>query len=82
MWRVHAVWSLDDERFSCFELTDEKEGERLDRAAVIPHGFAMLRMDVRSASSTRFTKDWAFLQPERIARVLADGGDVVIRAPS
>ena len=36
MWRVHAVWSLDDERFSCFELTDEKEGERLDRATVIP----------------------------------------------
>ena len=67
VWRVHAVWSLNDERFSCFELTDEKEGERLDRAAVIPG-------EIRIA-------DRAYLQPERIARVLAAGGDVVIRAP-
>ena len=67
VWRVHAVWSLNDERFSCFELTDETEGERLDRAAVIAG-------EIRIA-------DRAYLQPERIARVLADGGDVVIRAP-
>ena len=67
VWRVHAVWSLNDERFSCFELTDEKEGERLDRAAVIPG-------EIRIA-------DRAYLQPERIARVLGAGGDVVIRAP-
>jgi Transposase DDE domain len=67
VWRVHAVWTLNDERFSCFELTDEKEGERLDRAAVIPG-------EIRIA-------DRAYLQPERIARVLADGGDVIIRAP-
>ena len=67
VWRVHAVWSLNDERFSCFELTDEKEGERLDRAAVIPG-------EIRIA-------DRAYLQPERIARVLAAGADVVIRAP-
>ena len=33
--REQAVWSLNDERFSCFEITDETEGERLDRAAVI-----------------------------------------------
>jgi hypothetical protein len=67
VWRVHAVWNLNDERFSCFELTDETEGERLDRAAVIPG-------EIRIA-------DRAYLQPERIARVRADGGDVVIRAP-
>ena len=30
VWRVHAVLDLNDERFSVFELTDEKEGERLD----------------------------------------------------
>jgi hypothetical protein len=63
-----CVWSLNDERFSCFELTDETEGERLDRAAVIPG-------EIRIA-------DRAYLQPERIARVLAAGADVVIRAPS
>ena len=67
VWRVHAVWNLNDERFSCFELTGEKEGERLDRAAVIPG-------EIRIA-------DRAYLQPERIARVLAAGGDIVIRAP-
>ena len=67
VWRVHAVWSLNDERFSCFELTDEKEGERLDRAAVISG-------EIRIG-------DRAYLQPERIAGVLAAGGDVVVRAP-
>ena len=67
VWRVHAVWSLNDERFSCFELTDESEGEHLDRAAVIPG-------EIRIG-------DRAYLQPRRIARVLAAGGDVVVRAP-
>ena len=67
VWRVHCVWNLNDERFSAFELTDEKEGERLDRAAVIPG-------EIRIG-------DRAYLQPERIARVMADGGDVIVRAP-
>ena len=67
VWRVHAVLDLNHERFSVFELTDEKEGERLDRAAVIPG-------EIRIG-------DRAYLQPDRIARVLAAGGDVVIRAP-
>ena len=67
VWRVHAVLDLNDERFSVFELTDEKEGERLDRAAVIPG-------EIRIG-------DRAYLQPDRIAKVLAAGGDVVIRAP-
>ena len=67
VWRVHAVLDLNDERFSVFELTDEKEGERLDRAAVIPG-------EIRIG-------DRAYLQPDRIAKVLSAGGDVVIRAP-
>ena len=67
VWRVHAVWNLNEERFSVFELTDEKEGERLDRAAVIAG-------EIRIA-------DRAYLQPERIARVLAAGADVIVRAP-
>ncbi len=67
VWRVHCVWNLNEEGFSAFELTDEKEGERLDRAAVIPG-------EIRIG-------DRAYLQPERIAHVVAEGGDVIVRAP-
>jgi Transposase DDE domain len=67
VWRVHAVFDLPRERFSAFELTDESEGECLDRAAVVPG-------EIRVA-------DRAYLQPDRIARVLDQGADVVIRAP-
>ena len=67
VWRVHAVLDLNDERFSVFALTDEKEGERFDRAAVVPG-------EIRIG-------DRAYLQPDRIAKVLSAGGDVVIRAP-
>jgi hypothetical protein len=65
VWRVHAVYDLPSERFSAFELTDESEGERLDRAAVVPG-------EIRIA-------DRAYLQPDRIARVLAAKGDVIVR---
>jgi hypothetical protein len=47
-------------------LTDEHGGEQLDRIAVV-------RGEIRLA-------DRVHLQPDRIANVLADGGDVVIRA--
>lgn len=69
VWRVHAVFDLDggSERFSAFELTDEREGERLDRAAVVPG-------EIRIA-------DRAYLQPDRMANVLAAGADIIIRAP-
>ena len=67
VWRVHCVWNLVDERFSAFELTDEKEGEHFDRAVVI-------------AGEIRIG-DRAYLQPERIATVMAAGGDVIVRAP-
>jgi hypothetical protein len=67
VWRVHAVFDLPEERFSVFELTDETEGERLDRATVVPG-------EIRIA-------DRAYLQPDRLAKVLAAGADVIIRAP-
>lgn len=69
VWRVHAVFDLDGktERFSAFDLTDEREGERLDRAAVV-------------VGESRIG-DRAYLQPDRIAAVRAAGGDVLIRTP-
>jgi hypothetical protein len=67
VWRLHAMFDLPAERFSVFDLTDETEGERLDRAAVVPG-------EIRIA-------DRAYLQPDRLARVLAAGADVIIRAP-
>lgn len=67
VWRVHAVFDLPAERFSAFELTDEREGERIDRAAVVPG-------EIRIG-------DRAYLHAERIGNVLAQGGDVIVRAP-
>jgi len=66
VWRVHAVFDLPAERFSVFELTDEHEGERFDRAAVIPG-------EIRLG-------DRAYLQPDRMAAVLEAGADIVVRA--
>ena len=66
LWRVHAVFDLPSERFSAFELTDESEGKRFDRAAVVP---GEIRID-----------DRAYLQPDRIANVLAAGADILVRA--
>jgi hypothetical protein len=65
LWRVHSAFDLPGERFSYFELTDEKEGETLDRIPVV-------RGEIRIA-------DRAYLQPDRIARVLEAGADVLVR---
>ena len=65
-WRIHSVFDLASERFTAFELTDESEGEVIDRADVV-------------AGEIR-VGDRAFLQPDRIAKVLDDGADVVVRA--
>ena len=65
-WRVHSVFDLASERFSAFELTDESEAEVIDRADVV-------------AGEIR-VGDRAFLQPDRIAKVLAARADVVVRA--
>jgi len=37
-WRVHSVFDLARERFTTFELTDESEGEVIDRIAEIRVG--------------------------------------------
>ena len=66
VWRVHSVFDLMTERFTDFELTDEKGGEVIDRADVIPG-------EIRVG-------DRAYLQPDRVAQVLADGADIVVRA--
>jgi Transposase DDE domain len=66
VWRIHSAFDLPRERFSHFELTDEKEGETLDRIPVIPG-------EIRLG-------DRAYLQPDRIAAVRDAGGDVVVRA--
>lgn len=66
LWRLHCVFDLPCERFSAFELTDEKGGERLDRADVVPG-------EIRIA-------DRGFLHAGRLATVLAAGADVIVRA--
>ena len=52
--------------FSAFELADESEGERFDRAKVVPG-------EIRIG-------DRAYLQPDRIANVLAARADIIVRA--
>lgn len=66
VWRIHSAFDLPAERFGQFELTDERGGEQLDRIAVV-------QGEIRIA-------DAAHMQPDRIAVVLAQGGDVVVRA--
>lgn len=66
LWRIHAAFDLPSERFSAFELTDEKGGEQLDRIAA-------LEGEIRIA-------DRAFMQADRIAPILDAGADIVIRA--
>ena len=66
LWRVQCAFDLPTERFSAFELSDETEGETLDRIAVVEG-------EIRIA-------DRAYMQPERMARVLAQGADLIIRA--
>jgi hypothetical protein len=65
LWRIHSAFDLPSERFGQFVLTDEHEGEQLDRIPV-------QRGEIRIG-------DRVYLQPDRMANVLADGGDVVIR---
>ena len=66
LWRVQAVFDLPTERFSAFDLTDETVCEQFDRAAVV-------------AGEIRIG-DRYYLQPDRIANVLAAGGDIIVRA--
>src|SRR5207302_11406115 len=66
LWRIHSAFDLPAERFEFFELTDQHGGERLDRIAVE-------KGEIRIA-------DRAYMQPERIAAVIAAGGEVLVRA--
>jgi hypothetical protein len=66
LWRIHSAFDLPCERFGHFELTDQQEGERLDRIPVV-------KGEIRIA-------DRAYLQPDRMAAVLAAGADIVVRA--
>jgi hypothetical protein len=66
LWRIHSAFDLPHERFGHFEVTDQQEGETLDRIAVV-------KGEIRLA-------DRAYLQPDRMAKVIDAGADVVIRA--
>lgn len=66
LWRLHGAFDLPTERFGFVELTDEGGGERFDRAPV-------------AAGEIRIG-DRAYAQPDRIAAVVAGGGDVLVRA--
>src|SRR5206468_5125498 len=59
-------FDLPDERFGHFELTDQQEGETLDRIPAV-------KGEIRIG-------DRAYLQPDRMAKVIDAGADVVIRA--
>jgi hypothetical protein len=65
-WRIHSVFDLASECFTAFELTDEREAEVIDRADAV-------------AGEIR-VGDRAYLQPDRIAKELDAGADVVVRA--
>lgn len=66
LWRIHSAFDLPHERFGHFELTDQTQGERLDRIPVV-------KGEIRIA-------DRAYLQPNRMAVVLDAGADILIRA--
>jgi hypothetical protein len=66
LWRIHCAFDLPRERFGHVELTDERGGERLDRIPVV-------KGEIRLA-------DAAHLQPDRMAHVLDQGGDFLVRA--
>jgi hypothetical protein len=66
LWRIHSAFDLPRERFGHFELTDQQEGETLDRIPVV-------KGEIRLA-------DRAYLQPDRMAFLLEGEADFVIRA--
>lgn len=70
VWRIHAGFDLpfagQPERFSAFELTDEKEAERIERLAVV-------------AGEIRIG-DAVHCKADGLAQVIAAGADVVVRA--
>jgi Transposase DDE domain len=66
LWRIHSAFDLPSERFGHFELTDQHGGETIDRIPVV-------KGEIRIG-------DRAYLQPDRIAGVIDDGADILVRA--
>lgn len=66
LWRLHCAFDLPSERFSFFELTDEKGSEQFDRVPVV-------------AGEIRIG-DRGHMHPDRLAVVHAAGGDLIVRA--
>src|SRR6516225_1686880 len=66
LWRIHSAFDLPRERFGHFELTDQQAGETLDRISVV-------KGEIRLG-------DRAYLQPDRMARLIEAGADFVIRS--
>ena len=66
LWRLHCTFDLPSERFSHIDLTDEKGGERLDRAPF--------------AKGDIVIADRGYMHPDRLAHVLEQGADIVVRA--
>jgi len=56
LWRIHCAFDLPQERFGHVELTDQREGETLDRIPPIAG-------EIRLA-------DRAYLQPDRMAKLI------------
>lgn len=65
LWRIHSAFDLPGESFGSFQLTDEKEGETLDRIEVV-------QGEIRIG-------DRAYIQPDRMAVVMEKGADLLIR---
>jgi hypothetical protein len=66
LWRIHAAFDLPSERFSSFEVTDEKGAERIDRIAVVPG-------ELRIA-------DRVHCRADELGAVIGQGADVIVRA--
>ena len=66
VWRIHAAFDLPDERLSAFEISDEKGAEAINRIAVV-------------AGEIRIG-DRVHCRADDLADVIAQGGDVVVRA--
>ena len=66
LWRLHCAFDLPSERFSFCELTDEKGSEQIDRVPVV-------------AGEIRIG-DRGYMHPDRLAKVVAEGADIIVRA--
>ncbi|HEY1246020.1 MAG TPA: IS4 family transposase [Hyphomicrobiaceae bacterium] len=65
LWRIHSAFDLPKERFGSFLLTDEKDGETLDRIEVV-------KGEIRMG-------DRAYIQPDRMAAAMEQGADLLVR---